>query len=307
MKKIIMIFTVVSLISQSLTAYAEGEQTFTETVNGSTFSYTINADMSATITDCSSDMKEIIIPSSLGGYMVTSIGEKAFFGNISFSSVVIPEGITHIGNSAFFGCLSLKSVEFPETLASVGKECFTSCTALESVKLNDSLSSIPERCFSSCTLLNQINITDSVVFIGTEAFFGCSDISGIFVPPTVEIISDNAFGMHYDIRNNGIEKISNFRIRGLPETSAEAYAMNTGIELYCKIGDVNCDGLIDAVDATAVLSEYAKVSTGIPTSFDAYQQFVADYNKDNFVDAVDATFILAEYARLQTTLQTNET
>lgn len=301
MKKIIPLFIAISLMSQPFTAFAESGQTFSETVNGSTFSYTTGKDMNVTITGCSSNMEEIIIPSSLGGHMVTSIGEKAFFGNMTFSAVVIPEGITCIGDNAFSGCLSLKSVELPETLTSVGKECFTSCTALESVKLSNSLSSIPERCFSSCTALNQITITDSVVFIGTEAFFGCSDISGILVPPTVEIIGENAFGMHYNIRSNGIEKINNFRIRGLPGTSSDRYATNTGIELYCKLGDVNSDGFVDAVDATSVLSEYARVSTGMPVSFDAYQQFVADYNNDSFVDAVDATFILAEYARLQTT------
>lgn len=302
MKRIIPLFALFFAL-RTFTANAEGLQTFSETVNGSKFSYTVGADMNVTITSCSSDMDEIIIPSSLGGHMVTSIGEKAFLGNIGFSSVYIPEGITYIGDNAFFGCLSLKSVELPETLVSIGKECFTSCTSLESVRLNGSLASIPERCFSSCTSLSQINISDSVVYIGTEAFFGCADISGIFVPPTVKIIGDNAFGMHYNIRNNGIEKISsNFRIRGLPETSAEVYALNTGIELYCKKGDVNCDGFVDAVDATFVLSEYARVSTGSPVSFDVYQQFVGDYNNDGFTDAVDATFILAEYARLQTTL-----
>lgn len=301
MKKIIPLFTATAMILQPFVTYAENEQSFSETINGSTFSYTIDKNMNVTITGCSSDSEEIIIPSSLRGHMVTSIGEKAFFSNIFFSSVVIPEGITNIGNNAFSGCLSLKNIEIPESVISIGKECFASCTSLESVKLNNSILSVPERCFSSCTSLNQITITDSVVFIGTEAFFGCADISGIIVPPTVNIIGENAFGMHYNVRNNSIEKINNFRIRGIPETSAEMYAEDTGIELYCKLGDVNSDGFVDAVDATFVLSEYASVSTGMPVSFNNYQHFVADYNKDDFVDAVDATFILTEYARLQTT------
>lgn len=299
MKKIIPALISLMILKPPST-YAVNDQIFSETINGNTFSYTITTDMNAVITECLSDMPEITIPSSLGGYMVTSIGEKAFFGKIMLTSVIIPEGITYIGDNAFSGCLSLESVELPETLTSMGKECFTSCTALERVKLSSELSSIPERCFSSCTSLSEITIPDSVVFIGTEAFFGCSDITNIFVPPTVEIIGDNAFGMHYDIRNNGIEKINNFRIRGLPETSAETYAGNTGIEIYNKLGDVNYDSIIDSVDASLILSEYAVLSTGGTASFDQYQQFAGDYSRDNTIDSVDATMILAEYARLQT-------
>lgn len=298
MKKIIPILATI-LFAQPSPAYASG-QTFSETVDGSTFSYTVGTDMNVTITECTSDMTEITIPSSLGGYMVTSIGEKAFFGKIMLTSVTIPEGITYIGDNAFSGCLSLESVALPETLTYMGKACFTSCTSLENVKLSSSLSSLPERCFSSCTSLAEIDIPETVVFIGTEAFFGCEDISGIFVPPTVEIIGDNAFGMHYNIRSNGIEKISSFRIRGLPETSAETYAGNTGIELYNKFGDINYDDMIDSVDASLVLTEYSVISTGNPASFDCYQQYVADYNGDDIIDAVDAAVILDEYARLQT-------
>ncbi|MCM1505775.1 MAG: leucine-rich repeat protein [Ruminococcus flavefaciens] len=300
MKKIIPLITAVMLVSQPFSSYAENEQIFSETINGSTFYYTVDSSMNAVITDCSSCEEEIKIPSSLGGYMVKSIGDKAFFGKIMLTSIDIPEGITYIGENAFSGCLSLESIKLPETLTYLGNGCFTSCTALENVLLNDSLSSVPDNCFNACTSLNSINIPESVVFIGMDAFFGCSDISGIFIPPTVEIIGENAFGMHYDIRNNGIEKINNFRIKGFPATSAETYAINTGIELYCKLGDVNDDGFIDAVDSSAVLIEYSNLSTGSESSFDTYQQYVGDYNRDGLIDAVDATLILIEYARLQT-------
>lgn len=299
MKKLIALITTMFLCSEPMPAYADGENSFSETIDGNTFTYTIGADMNATITGCDSYNSEIIIPSSLGGYMVTSIGEKAFFGKIMINSVIIPEGIRYIGDNAFSGCLSLTDVKFPETLTSLGNSCFMSCSALESVFLNNSVSSIPDNCFSSCTSLKNINIPESVVFIGTEAFFGCTDLSGIFIPATVGIIGDNAFGMHSG-RNSVIEKINNFRLRGLPDTAVTEYAENTGIEIYCKIGDVNCDNFIDAVDSSLVLSEYANISTGGESSFDTYQKYVADYNNDGFVDAVDATLILVEYARLQT-------
>lgn len=300
MKKLIPLFTAMLLFAEPLTIYADEENSFSETIDGNTFTYTVGADMNAIITGCDTYNSEIIIPSSLGGYMVTSIGEKAFFGKIMITSVIIPEGIRYIADNAFSGCLSLTDVKLPETLMSLGNSCFMSCSALESVFLNNSISSIPDNCFSSCTSLKNINIPESVVFIGTEAFFSCPDLSGIFIPATVGIIGENAFGMHSG-RNSVIEKINNFRLRGLPDTAVAKYAENTGIEIYCKIGDVNCDNFIDAVDSSLVLSEYANVSTNVEPSFNTYQKYVADYNNDSFIDAVDATLILIEYARLQTT------
>lgn len=298
MKKIIAFISALLMLPQPVRTHAESE-IFSETVGNTTFYYTVSG-QNAVITDCSSYESEIIIPSSLGGYIVSSIGEKAFFGKIMMTSVIMPEGITYIGNNAFSGCLMLESVKIPETVTYLGNGCFTSCSELESVILNNSISSIPDNCFNACTSLKNINIPDSVAVIGTEAFFGCSDISGIFIPPSVKIIGENALGMHYDIRGNGIETINNFSIRGLPETTAESYAESNNIELSFLLGDVNSDGFVDAVDAAFVLVEYADLSTGQQGTFDTYQKFAGDYDGNEMVDAVDASMILMEYARLQT-------
>ena len=61
-------------------------------------------------------------------------------------------------------------------------------------------------------------------------------------------------------------------------------------------GDVTGDGVIDAVDASAVLSEYALTSTDKPSSFNVEQVIAADYDNNTAVNAVDASLILAKYA-----------
>lgn len=66
------------------------------------------------------------------------------------------------------------------------------------------------------------------------------------------------------------------------------------------LGDVNNDGYIDAVDASTVLSYYAKVSTNADGGFTDSQKEVADVNHDGFINAVDASNILAYYAYLST-------
>lgn len=67
-----------------------------------------------------------------------------------------------------------------------------------------------------------------------------------------------------------------------------------------EFGDINNDRLIDAVDAAAVLIEYANLSTGKDSTLSDEQKKVADINGDGLIDAVDATFILRYYAKIST-------
>ncbi|MBD5159050.1 MAG: hypothetical protein HDT23_02235 [Ruminococcus sp.] len=69
-------------------------------------------------------------------------------------------------------------------------------------------------------------------------------------------------------------------------------------------GDINDDGLIDAVDATLVLEHYASMSTEKTGTIAEDKLFCADYNGDGLIDAVDATAILMYYAEMST--QQNE-
>jgi hypothetical protein len=63
-----------------------------------------------------------------------------------------------------------------------------------------------------------------------------------------------------------------------------------------KLGDVNFDGSIDAMDASLVLTAYANTATGNDSGFSDVQKFAADVNTDNAIDAMDASLILSYYA-----------
>ena len=69
--------------------------------------------------------KSTIIPNS-----VTSIGNYAFYGCSSLTSVEIPNSVTSIGNNAFYGCSSLTSVESPNSVTSIGHYAFYGCSSL---------------------------------------------------------------------------------------------------------------------------------------------------------------------------------
>ena len=69
------------------------------------------SDGKATITDCSTSISgAYTIPSTLGGYPVTSIGSFAFEDCTGLTSVTIPDSVTSIGYRAFYDCTGLTSM-----------------------------------------------------------------------------------------------------------------------------------------------------------------------------------------------------
>lgn len=59
--------------------------------------------------------------------------------------------------------------------------------------------------------------------------------------------------------------------------------------------DVNSDGVIDSVDASMVLKEYATLSCDNPATFTNTQKYVADANNDGKIDSIDSSRILKVY------------
>ena len=228
-----------------------------------------------------------------------TIGVGAFFSRKDIASVSIPETVTAIEKNAFSGCLSLRSVDIPDSVSSLGSSCFISCTSLSRVRLSASMTAIPDNCFYSCTSLNNIVIPTNIRSIGGAAFFSCASLSGIYIPKSVTSIDTDAIGRRYDSRLSSSENIPSFVIKGEKGSAAEKYASESGIIFGTKIlqkGDVTGDGVIDAVDASTVLSEYALNSTDKPSSFNAEQIISADYDGNGAVNAVDASLILSKYA-----------
>lgn len=78
----------------------------------------------AIITKCHfSVYGNIKIPSTLGGYPVTCIGDSAFY-ECHVNSIIIPDSITNIGDSTFCHCHSLTSITIGGGVKNIGNSVF---------------------------------------------------------------------------------------------------------------------------------------------------------------------------------------
>ena len=133
-------------------------------------------------------LTSIEIPNS-----VTSIGENAFYDCSRLSSVSIPNSVTSIGENAFCNCFSLSSVSIPNSVTTIGKDAFYYCSSLTSIEIPNSVTSIGDCAFYCCRSLTSVTIGNSVTSIGDLAFNDCSSLTSIEIPNSVTSIGDSAF------------------------------------------------------------------------------------------------------------------
>ncbi len=86
------------------------------------FEYTVSDGM-ATVMGYNGRDRDIVIPSSIDGYRVVAIGERAFEDTL-IKSVVIPDGVKSIGWFAFNGCMEMISATVPSSVAEIGYSAF---------------------------------------------------------------------------------------------------------------------------------------------------------------------------------------
>lgn len=281
------------------------------------------------------EMTSITIPDS-----VTSIENYAFYSCSGMTSVIISDSVINIGEDAFYSCSGLTSVTLPNSVTNVGKFAFGGCTELTSITIPASVTKIDGGAFGGTPWLEakkqenpivvvnnividghacegDITIPDGVTNIVESAFSSCSRLTSITVPASVTYIGKNAlykcdnvtvygyqgsfaesYAKEYNKPFVAIEKATTTTA---PETTTEP--VTTTVTTPAKevsFGDPTGDGKIDANDASFVLVEYAKVSTGGESALTPEETAAADVNKDGKVDAKDASAILAYYSYLST-------
>ena len=124
------------------------------------------ATVTACVTTCSTTL---VIPATLGGYSVTSIGVSAFAGN-NLTTVSIPNSITTIGGFAFYDN-ALTTVTIPDSVTTIGASAFADelIPTLTTVTIGNSVTSIGLQSFYNNNI-ETLTIPASVASIGFEAF-----------------------------------------------------------------------------------------------------------------------------------------
>jgi len=187
-------------------------------------------DDTVTITGCDRNASgALTIPATIEGKTVTSIGNLAFVGCGSLTSITIPDGVTSIGESAFYGCSNLTTIEVgagnisyadvdgvlfnkkktilvtypkgkkgtnydvPDGVTSIGERAFSDCSSLPDITIPDSVTSIGDSAFVHCKSLTSITIPDGVTSIGDSAFSQCKNLTSITIGNSVTSIGEDAF------------------------------------------------------------------------------------------------------------------
>lgn len=130
-------------------------------------------DGKVTITDCVTGASgALIIPTTIKGKPVTSIGERAFFECRNLTSITIPNSVTSIGEQTFGFCESLTSITIPDRVTSIEKGAFAVCIGLTSITIPDSVTSIGDYAFFDCTNLSSITFLGDAPTLGRDSFLG---------------------------------------------------------------------------------------------------------------------------------------
>lgn len=137
---------------------------------------------------------DVTIPSKIGDYTVTAIGNNAFDGNEKITSVTLPGTVKEIRQYAFRGCKNLKKITLQEGVESIGYYAFAGCTNLTEVNLPTTLNYIENLAFRSCVNLEQIVIPENAKGQETKiqhcAFEFCSKLKKVYFPKTLKTLYD---------------------------------------------------------------------------------------------------------------------
>lgn len=148
MKKLFILLLCLSLcVPCAFSLAGEAER---ETFASGDFEYALLDDGTAEITRYGGSAETLEVPEALDGHAVTAIGDSAFSGYRSLTSITIPDSVTAIGDSAFSWCFGLTSITIPDSVTALGECAFSDCANLISITIPDSVTAIGEDAFKNC-------------------------------------------------------------------------------------------------------------------------------------------------------------
>lgn len=249
-----------------------------------------------------------ITATNSSGTSVDYGAEIGFFEKCSkLGSIIIPDSVQNMDEKTFKGCDSLSEITIGAGIEALGAIDLSS-TALKKINVseeNPAYSSKDGILFDkpmsrlirypvSCETVKYV-IPSTVTKVDKNAFAGSKNLTYIVFPESVSEIPQGMFDNCGSLKKIMIlnrectieaEISPDIEIAGYKGSTTENHAVQMGytfIDIEAqnepvptpstdfKEGDVNRDGLVDAVDASCILAYYAYLSTGGDASVTIYE------------------------------------
>jgi len=155
----------------------------------------------ATITDCSL-YGDIVIPSTLGGYPVTAIGDGAFSDKKGITSITFPESVRRFGHDVFIRSTDIERVYFKD---------FKTFCEMDFGEKSHPLSYSMKIYFDGIEFdfTGEVVIPEGVERIGDSVFYNCP-ATAITIPSSVKSIGSAAFAVCGNVRIVNVADFNSF-------------------------------------------------------------------------------------------------
>ena len=264
-------------------------------------------------------------------YTVTSIGNAAFKGCSTITSISIPNTVTTIEMWAFSFC-GMSSVVIPESVTYIGGSAFARCANLTSINLPRNLTILEACVFWHCYRLPAITIPAGVTSIGGECFDHCDSLTTVIceattppslgeyvfenTPSQMEIIvpcgTQDAYmeawsGVASHIRiTPAVKAVSADTFRGsasVPETVCDSLISATANYGYhfAQWSDGNTDNprTIDPMAYVIYTAEFAKNTYTVTALSDTLQGSISGATQAGYLDEVQLTAVAKKGYRFE--------
>lgn len=153
---------------------------------------------------------ELILPDNINGNSY-AIYQYLFYEQSKITTIVIhSDSVTSIGDYAFYGCTSLTSIETPDSVTSIGSSAFEGCSELITVSILGAATSLGQNAFVNCNKIQTLRLnTINTAYI--HQFRSLTSITKVYVSAenfgnmptsivTAEIVSGTKLNGNYNFK-----------------------------------------------------------------------------------------------------------
>jgi len=288
---LIIIVSIIAIISTCLygtsiiTRSAQYAESNALTTEDGRFEYIELGDGTIEISKYIGTETEVIIPSSIDGKVITTIGYMAFRNCSNITDIEILEGVKRLKNDVFYNCSNLTNIKIPSSVTNIGGSAFMGCTSLRNIsvelsnehyltedgvmfnkdkttlvaypagkteneyKISDEVVNISDYAFYGSSSLNRIEIPVGTTNIGYGAFWGCVSLNNVKIPKGTISIKNYTFNDCKSLTDidipEGIIEIGNSGFKGC--TSLSSIKIPEGVNDIGSEAFRGCSSLITII------------------------------------------------------------